>query len=347
MTAGAGAFSINIDPPSIWLDPAANTSYSGTIIVENRGEESLAIKAYTEDWIFAPDRSKEFKKAGTMPFSCSNWISIYPKNFTLDSGKSQSVQYTITVPAGSSGGRNSVIFFESNVEAPAERSGSRVILAGRIGTIVYVNVKDNVKRSASATLYEVSKPDENKPLNIKMVISNDGNAILSAEGTSVIMDKEGKILGRVAIPKFYLLPGEKTAARAAWFGKLNEGLYDVVTSVDYGAGVPCLAEKEISVKAAGQIKDIKLVPGKTNRLIFRYVNNGNLVTTVYGRAELSTSAGALVKSFKLDPAKILPSSGKTYNFGWAGQLKKGAYSVKIVLDENGTQVIKTGNIAVQ
>ncbi|MEK7375824.1 MAG: hypothetical protein AABZ57_01470, partial [Candidatus Margulisiibacteriota bacterium] len=149
MISGADAFSINIDPPSVWISPAPNTSHSGTIIVENRGEEDLAIRSYSEDWVFASDRSKEFKKAGTTPLSCSNWISIYPKNFTLWPGKSQQVQYTVTIPPEASGGYNSVIFFESNVESPAGSSSSRVILAGRIGSIIYANVKGRSNKAAS------------------------------------------------------------------------------------------------------------------------------------------------------------------------------------------------------
>jgi hypothetical protein len=252
LTAGASAFSINIDPPSVWISPAPNTSYSGTIMVDNSGEEEISIRAYSEDWVFAADRSKEFKKAGTTPLSCSNWITIYPKNFTLGARKSQQVQYTITIPPDASGGHNSVIFFESNIESSNSASGSKVILAGRIGSIIYANIKGKTKTSASVTQYLVSKPDDNKPLNIKMVISNDGSAILSAEGTAIIMDKEGKVFGRVNISKFYVLPGEKAAAKAVWFGKLSEGLYDVVTSVDYGAGLPLVAEKEISVKAGSR-----------------------------------------------------------------------------------------------
>lgn len=252
MAPGANAFSINIDPPSIWISPGPNSSYSGTITVDNRGEEDITIRAYTEDWIFAADRSKEFKKSGTTPLSCSNWITIYPKNFTLASGKAQQVQYTVTIPSDASGGYNSVIFFESNVESSSATLGSKVILAGRIGSIIYVNIKGKSKSAASVDQYLVSKPDENKPLNIKMVMKNDGNTILSAEGTSIVMDKEGKVYGRVNISKFYLLPGEKAAAKAVWFGKLSEGLYNIVTSIDYGSGLPCIAEKEITVKAGSK-----------------------------------------------------------------------------------------------
>ena len=346
LISGANAFSVNIDPPSVWISPAPNTSYSGTIIVDNRGEEDITIRAYAEDWVFASDRSKEFKKAGTTPLSCSNWISIYPKSFTLGPGKSQQVQYTVTIPSDASGGYNSVIFFESNVESTSGSSGSKVILVGRIGSIIYANIKGKSNKAASVNQYFVSKPDENKPLSIKMVMSNDGNTILSAEGTAIVMDKEGKVYGRVNIPKFYMLPQEKAAAKAVWFGKLDEGLYDVVTSIDYGSGLPCIAEKEIGVKAGGEIKDVKLMRGKTNISSFRYVNNGNFVTTVSGRVEVRSSGGELIKTLKVSPSKVQPSSGRNYNLGWSSALKKGSYSVRIILDENGTEVSKTGDIIV-
>jgi len=347
MQAASFGFSINIDPPSVWVQSPANSAAGGTIFVENRGDEPITVKAYAEDWTFAADRSKEFKRAGTTKFSCSGWISIYPKEFTLAGGSSRQVQYSITVPDGASGGYNSVIFFESSVQGTSSSLGSKVILAGRIGTIVYLNVKGASHREVSATEYIVSKPDEDRPLNIKLMVKNEGSAILSAEGTSVIMDKDGKIYGRVGIPKFYLLPGDIAPAKAVWFGMLGQGTYKVLTSIDYGAGLPTVAEKEIVVRAGGQLSSIKLTPGRTNKVSFVYVNKGNVTTSVSGRVEVYGPKGSAVKTFKIGPVKIQPSLSRAFGYNWTGKLAKGTYAVKVMLEDASGSLLGTGNILIR
>lgn len=247
------AFSVNIDPPSIWVSAAPNSSRSGSIMVENRGSDDVAVNAYAEDWVYSKDRSKEFKKAGTTPYSCANWVVLYPSTFILKPGRVQEVKYTISVPSTAQGGYYSVIFFESKLDSPAATKRSNVILMGRIGTIVYLETLGASKKSASISGLIFSKPSPAKPYEAKVIVKNEGNAAVSAEGNVIVTDDSARLYARLDIKKFYVLQGETVPVKAYWQGNLPEGEYDVIATIDMGGKTPVTSVAKLTVgKGSGR-----------------------------------------------------------------------------------------------
>ena len=253
MAAGSAfAFSVNIDPPSVWIAAAAGSSKSGSITVENKGYEDINVKAYSEDWIFAKDRSKTFKRPGSTPLSCSNWIALSPEKFTIAPGKSQEVKYTVSAPANANGGYCSVIFFESQITPEDKVKNSNVILAGRIGSIVYFETQGRSTKNASISTIKAEKVSQSKPLLVKTVLKNEGNSIISAEGNAILLDDENNLRARVDIGKFYALPGETVPVIATWKGVLPQGEYDVIATIDYGGAAPVSAQTKLVVGGKGK-----------------------------------------------------------------------------------------------
>ncbi|MCX5749799.1 MAG: hypothetical protein NTZ10_06115 [Candidatus Saganbacteria bacterium] len=234
----ASAFSINVDPPSIWETMGPGSSRSGKIMVENRGSGDIVVNAYTEDWVFLKDRSKEFKKAGTTRYSCANWIVLYPTNFILGSGKTQEVKYTISMPSTAQGGYYSVIFFESRLDSRASTKRSNVILLGRIGSIVYAETQGASRKAAAITNLSFKKLSAKKPYEAIFTVANEGNSAVSPEGSIIITDDSARLYAKIDIKKFYVLQGERIPVKAYWAGALPEGEYSVIATLDLGTKTP-------------------------------------------------------------------------------------------------------------
>jgi P pilus assembly chaperone PapD len=241
----AHAFTISVDPPSVTISSAPKESKSGTIMVANRGKGPLKIKAYVQDWVYAKDRSKEFKAAGSTPYSCANWINIFPTEFELSSQGEQAVTFTITVPENAKGGHQAVIFFDAQAQKEKPQK-TGVIVIGSIGTIIYQETEGNVNKEASISDFSTSW--EKGVLTAQLKFKNQGNTHLSAEGSLVLLGKNGLMAGRVKIPKINLLPGETIPAKVKWQGKVEEGEYKAVATLDYGGEEPAVAETTVKIK---------------------------------------------------------------------------------------------------
>ncbi|MFA5103570.1 MAG: hypothetical protein WC527_00090 [Candidatus Margulisiibacteriota bacterium] len=248
LSAAASAFSLNVDPSSLVLSAGSNESISGTIILDNKGNDEISVNAYAEDWTFMPDRSKSFRKPGSAKYSCSKWITLYPDSFKLAAGASQQVKYTLTAPKDASGGYYSVIFFETQQNDPEVQKNSNIIIAGRIGTIVYFDTKGNAEKKMSAGDLKISKALPGKPMYFKMTVKNEGNTYVAPSGNIIIVDELGTLQARIDIAKRYVLQGESIVLQEKWTSSLADGQYDVIATLDFGGEAPVSLRKRITVK---------------------------------------------------------------------------------------------------
>ncbi|MFA5927783.1 MAG: hypothetical protein WC838_00565, partial [Candidatus Margulisiibacteriota bacterium] len=147
----AGAFSVNLDPPSVYLTMAPGETQRGVLTLKNQGKEKSSFKVYTNDWNYLPDGSKQFLPAGKAKYSCANWLKLDNARFELAPGAEQKAYYQITAPLKASGGYYAVVFFESVFGVNKEN----VNLAGRIGTIFYVEIKDTAKKQGAIKDFQV------------------------------------------------------------------------------------------------------------------------------------------------------------------------------------------------
>ncbi len=185
----AFALSINIDPSNIKLILKPGSSADGEIAVQNLGSNNIGIKAYTEDWVYASDGSKSFMKPGSSVYSCSSWIKLDPGNFDLAPKEVRKVKYTISSPGKTSGGHVSVIFFESTAT-----NTEGISVAGRIGTIVYLDTENDIKRSGEIQAFSAVTSEEGSPLELSLSFNNTGNSYLSAKPTVKITSGDKTVI---------------------------------------------------------------------------------------------------------------------------------------------------------
>ena len=219
LSSPANALSINIDPSNIKLVLKPGETKTGEILVQNLGGTKLKIKAYTEDWIYAPDGSKTFMKPGSSVYSGSSWIKLDPINFILAPKEDKKVKYTITYPSNTSGGHVSVIFLESVIDAY-----QGIAVSGRIGSIVYLDTEGDIKRAGEIKDLSVMASEEGYPVSLSFSFVNSGNSYISAKPSIKVLDG-GKSVIEKQVMNINTLPGDTKSTAVTIKEPLKEGKY--------------------------------------------------------------------------------------------------------------------------
>ncbi len=249
----AAALAVGVDKPHIKVIAPAGSTSSGIITMKNKGTVPVVVQVSIEDWIFDKDGKRQFKKPGSTPFSCANWIDIIPQHAIISPGEPGEFNYNIEIPLDAVGGHYAVIFFESSVNEEEEFKGMGVKLVGRIGTMVYQETEGRVNKIGAIEAFEVSKPKGNKPLILKYKFRNEGNAYIKFKGILNILDKQGAVYGMAESQKKQgTLPGDIREDTIKWFGSLPKGIYSVILTIDMGEDIPPLV-KEASIQVEEDI----------------------------------------------------------------------------------------------
>lgn len=253
---------VRIDKPKVRLTIPGGSYDGGEVKVENNGREPITVNVYLEDWVYSkPDGSKEFMPKGSIPLSCSDWITFYPAEFTLKPGGVQMVRYTVSVPKGISGGHYSVMFFETgggDIEEVNDQGNAMTVkVYNRLGALFYVEPEGTIKKTA-----ELKKISLNEKLNDFIVTAdfvNSGNTDITASGTFNVIDKDGYVYARGEFDEVYTLPGDKaTLNSAVQSTHLKTGKYDMVVTLDFQNGGTLVQEANFSVSPDGAISEVTL-----------------------------------------------------------------------------------------
>jgi P pilus assembly chaperone PapD len=258
----AWALGVRIDKPKVFLTISPGAYDSGEIQVENTGSEAIPIKVYLEDWVYAQqDGGKEFMPKATTPLSCSDWITFFPSDFTLQPGKSQVVRYTINVPKDATGGHYSVFFFETAggdiKEVDQEGNNVFVKVLNRLGALFYVDAEGTVQKTAE--LQDLSISQKLNSLIVSANLVNTGNTYISCSGSFNILDKEGFVYARGEFEQAYTLPKDKIALRSAVSTtSLKSGNYDILLTLDFENGGSLVQEGNFTVLSEGSFSSVAL-----------------------------------------------------------------------------------------
>ena len=250
LSTGAGAMTIRISAPKVELELAPGETYSGEIIAENPTDEPVNVKSYLEDWQYTPSGTgeKKFTPAGSTPLSCSSWITFAPATETIQPYGRITSRYTITVPKDAQGAYFSVLFFETLLGSSKDEEGVNVLVAGRIGALFFIHIKDTVKRDGLIKSVDVKAPEGSKPMEISTSFQNTGNIDVTLGGNFLIMGGGGRVLGRGDVSKIYTFPGGEASRVTQWIGKLPPEKYDLLITYDLGQGKTLVEEKPLTIQ---------------------------------------------------------------------------------------------------
>lgn len=247
----ASAATIRIDEARVRIELAPGETKTGQVHVSNPTDGTVSVRVYTEDWEYLDtgNGDKDFFPAGTLPNSASPWITYNPSQLTIGPYGKDVVDYTITAPAGVEGGtRYSILFFETALGVGQNEEGASVSVAGRIGSLFYVDIAGTVRREGSIELLTFTPGRGNKPAVIKTVFKNTGNTAIVLEGEFVLMDADGSVKARAKLNPIYSREGSTTSQESEWAGRLAPGTYDGVFTFDLGEGQLLVQEQKILIE---------------------------------------------------------------------------------------------------
>lgn len=245
---------IQIDQAKIRLSISPGKAKTGIINIANPSMEKKDIRVYLEDWYYIPpyDGSKEFRPAGSLQNSCSSWISFSPAEFSLPPFGKKTVNYTVRLPEEAEGGHYAVLFFEELLGKPKIEEGVGVGVAVRIGVLFYIEPEGKIKRLARLEDILIDKKDGS--LEIKVELENIGNTDITAKSNFHIIDNKGMVYVRGKFNDVYTFPKDRVKLSSKSAGKLKEGIYDLVITLQFEGGGVQVFEVKINVDSQGRIK---------------------------------------------------------------------------------------------
>ena len=249
MPSDARAATIRISAPKVQLELAPGETYSGEMTAENPTEEEVKVKIYLQDWVYSPGGrgEKNFTPVGSTPLSAGKWIVFTPTEDTIKPFGRTTVRYTVTVPQEAKGAHYAVLFFETVLGTAKDEEGVNVLVAGRVGSLFYIETKGLTERSGEIKSVDLKPSEGNKPTEIITTFRNTGDVDISLGGNYLILDKEGKVYGRGDLNKIYTFPKETETGKSEWVGRLAKGSYQVVLTYDLGKGKNIVEEKTLTV----------------------------------------------------------------------------------------------------
>ena len=111
----------------------------------------------------------------------------------------------------------------------------------------FVRVKGTTDRKGELQSVKVQAPEGSKPLQIETTFKNTGNVDITLAGNLLLMDTEGKVLGRGDLNKIYTLPGGLETRVSQWVGRLPKGKHDLLLTYDLGEGKTLVKDEAVVI----------------------------------------------------------------------------------------------------
>jgi hypothetical protein len=241
---------VKIDKFEEYVDVAPGKTASGSVLVGNTSDQEITVKAYVEDLEYiAPfnDGSRKAVPLGSTSYSIGKYMVVDPALFVIPANGSQKVLYTIKAPQEAKGGYYGVIFFEKAL-APQEGQGFVI----RYGCKIYAESQNKV--------LDVKMEDmQDSRDGFKGNFSNNGDVILLADVTYIVIDDKGMVFDRGSVCKELSVPPQQKAAfQVALSQEIPAGSYTLIIDFSRKNSGVLAKEVDFSKDEAGVLKIDKI-----------------------------------------------------------------------------------------
>jgi hypothetical protein len=239
---------LEIGPPIVNLKGDPGSKVAAVISLRDVSTAKLVVSNQINDFTAAGDGGTPkllLNETTPGPNSIVPWITPLPQ-FTLVPQQIQKLPLNLKIPANAApGGYYGVIRFSGQ---PPGINSSGVSLSASVGVLVFLRVNGTAKESMSiqqfTTLGDNGKQNwlfEGIPVNLSVLVKNNGNLFEQPGGQAVVTDMFGKTIGAVEFNEGqnYVLPA--TARRftepldnTIVSGKFLFGKYTAKLTVTYG-----------------------------------------------------------------------------------------------------------------
>lgn len=208
-------------------------TYSGTILIQNGGDDIENVKIYQTDFSFASDGSNYYGEPDKLPRSNAGWISFSPKQTTVQSHEKATINYLVTVPEDTNlmGTYWSMIMVEELPEIPTEKEeGSMAIrVVMRYGIQMITNIGETGSRQLQFLEPKLIREEGKRVLQID--VENIGERWLRPNVWVELYSTDGSSIGTFEGSTQRVYPGTSTRFKVN-LDAVQEGTYKALVVAD-------------------------------------------------------------------------------------------------------------------
>lgn len=235
--------------------------------------------------------STEVLEPDTNPLSALPYIGFAPAEFYLEPAESQEIDLTVSIPAGTDGGRYAIVLV---VATPRDEEAIKTV--SRLGVLVRLTIDGSHLVQQGGIESIGSEPVESgKPIPIKVTYTNEGNVHYRVQSSVTIYDAQGAVLDEVEGKPALVLPGYSRELVAEWIPdrELEPGTYDARASVSLEDGT-LLDEAEGSFEVG-----VPYVPPSPPVSIMLAPASASILQTEDGRISITFLEGAVFSQVEI------------------------------------------------
>lgn len=228
--AAAGqAQTLTLSPAVVTLKGSVGQSVTQQLTLQNDTDVALDFVMEAQD-VAVRNGKRVFMAAGALPDSIAATAVYSPRTLHLAPHSAATATVTLTLPRDLEHRAVDVFFHSSN----AVNSGGRQAYLS-LGTLFTFTVSDRV--SLRSDPLEAAAPSASANARLYTRLTNTGDEPVVPGGMAILLDADGRLVGKAPFRAQRLLPGESTTLVAEYPGELSSGSYRAVATLDV-AGQP-------------------------------------------------------------------------------------------------------------
>jgi hypothetical protein len=201
-------FSLTVSPGRIVI-PQGPSHQEATFQVSNSGGEDLEITAATSELGQRADGSVVFNRPG--PGSAAGWVVATPRTFSLQPGRTQTVQVTIDIPVQPEPGDHQVGL---TFLVPFRGASGTVNINRGIGTQLLIAVPGPIVHDVAFPSLSAPWFSDGGPVPLNLTVRNQGTVHEDYYQPSGVLGSANA--GRVVFPDFAVLRQTERTVRGQW-----------------------------------------------------------------------------------------------------------------------------------
>lgn len=183
--AAAQGFAAQVLPPRFEDRVQPGGVFRNVIEVQNASNAAVRFNVRTADWVLDDTGEAVFEYA-LQPGSCRPWVGLEAGEIQLEGNGRKRFRFEVAVPPGTP---SQQCRFAIMIEGQPQPNASGIMVSGRIGVIVYLNIGDAAARLSIAG----TSVDTVEGLRVPvLLIANDGIAHGRLEGFVQATDADGQ-----------------------------------------------------------------------------------------------------------------------------------------------------------
>jgi hypothetical protein len=176
-----------------------------------QNEAPMDLRVNVEDWGQSQEGVNYAMANGSNPYSARSFLKVYPSNFRLEPGQSQSVMVEGDVPleVGSGGRYALVTIYGLPLDSADEGQESSVGLAVAVTSLIRIVISSTeLEKSGKVESLKVEEPLMPEARSVSLIFNNTGNCHFKALARCSLIGDGGAVLAESSSPlSSNIIPG--------------------------------------------------------------------------------------------------------------------------------------------